>query len=52
MSSMSTRIKPNLQRLEKEQRQLRRDIARYRKLVRRYEQWLKEHVIGDRRDSS
>ena len=52
MSRMSTYIKPNLQRLEQERRQLRRDIARYRKLVRRYEQWLKEYVIGNHHDSS
>ena len=41
-----------IQRLEREQRQLRRDISRYRKLIRRYEAWLKEHVLGDRHVSS
>jgi hypothetical protein len=31
-------------RLEREQQQLRRDLARYRKLIRRYEDRLKEQV--------
>ena len=35
-----------IQRLENDQRQLRRDISRYRKLIRRYEDWLKAHVLG------
>jgi hypothetical protein len=35
-----------IRRLEHEQKHLRRDIARYRKLTRRYEVWLKERVLG------
>ena len=35
-----------IRRLQAAQKQLRRDIARYRKRLHRYEAWLKERVLG------
>ena len=40
-----------IRRLEREQKHLRRDIVRYRRLMRRYEAWLKGHVLGGKRVS-
>ena len=38
-----------IRRLQTAQKQLRRDIARYRKRTQRYEAWLKERVLGGKR---
>ena len=40
-----------IRRLEREQKQLRRDLARYRRTSQRYEAWLKERVLGGKRVS-
>ena len=40
-----------IRRLTREQKQLRRDIARYRKIMHRYEAWLKARVLGGNRVS-
>ena len=36
-------------RLERERKQLKRAIARYRKIMHRYETWLKDRVLGGKR---